>query len=289
MNAEDDVHRIVAYWKDGSSNALWGLGILAVGLVPLAASDPLSWLALLFWLVTALGAVILATGLLALVRPLPPELVLAPQGIFHDTGGGALRIPWSEVEGVDKFEQARTRRGYTTTYRSVMIVLSRDFYDTHIDLLSRWRLPSPDRTRAFHLEYEHYPVRLEEMLDPIRARWRAFGDEASPPAEQEAMFGREVIYAAGQETMKGLARSADVNHGSRAPGPWKKAAIAAGFGALLVLVGNLTGLWETQGQMEARLAREAWEARREEMNRQHRELIERRDRAFEDMSGRRFP
>lgn len=276
LHSAADPARIVEYRRGGAllSHLPWLLGLYALFLWGLAYStDP----TLPRW---ALWASFLALiGLTAFgawrCRPsAPPELLLAPQGLALRFNG-MIAVPWAMVRDVEtrSFAGSVPFRGRHAVHFAdvTMIRVPPGFLQAERDA-GRFGTFDPTTDWVIHpagggdwiaLHHESYGLTPPEVRGPVEARWRAYGDGSQPELPSRLpplrLGGFRPAHPLG--FMLGTAMSAT---------------------AILIILANLAGLWETRAQASAR----AWAERmaivspEEEALQRH---LQRRDEAFERM------
>jgi hypothetical protein len=146
-----------------------------------------------------------------------------------------------------------------------VIMLSKEFYDTHIFVDSRfkrgpgWNIIFKPREVQVQMALLHEPfsVSAQSLRQAVETRWKAFGAEAAGiAAAQQTSTDLTQIVADGARPSLSL--------------PWQLAKIIAPLIGIAVVGANLAGLWATQGQIKARAEQEvlaAWhKARQAEEN-----------------------
>jgi hypothetical protein len=212
-----------------------------------------------------------------------PGLVLSPQGLSLETAGwGVLQVPWSAIQAIE----SRSFEGFALRYRGrqsiafdnvTMIRLPTGFL--HAERAAGRFVPKgpavdwvvrPDAEGDWiALHHEPYSLTPAEVRAPVETRWQAFhGSDSPDPASLPPL------------RLGGFR--------PKNP-PLFRAGTAVGLVAILIVLSNIAGLWQTQEQARAR----AWAAQLEEMrarDRQlHREAEERHKRMLERFSQPGFP
>lgn len=290
--ATSDPARVVEYRPGGSM-----LGILPVVLILIAVA-----LAMLVFddggraFLPAVLLLVLMPGILLMDlwkhRPsAPPGLVLTPWGLGLATGGwGLLEVPWSAIGAIDtrSFEGfgLRVRGRNRTRFKDVtMIRLPEGFLAAEraagrfvpkgpsVDWVVR---PGPDGD-WIALHHEVYSLTPAEVRAPVEARWSAYRE--APPPEPTPEPTPEP--APGPALRMGGFRP-------RNPALFR-VGTAVGAVAVLVVLANMAGLWQTEAQTRARAWAERMEATRERDRALTREAEERHRRMFDRMSQPGFP
>lgn len=212
-----------------------------------------------------------------------PGLVLSPEGLALQTDGwGTLRLPWAAIQAIDTRDYEgfalRLRGRQRIGFRDVtMIRLPPGLLEAEraagrfaptgptVDWVVR---PEPDGT-WIALGHETYSLSPAEVRAPLEARWLAFRDRRAPPAASHLPPLRLGGFRPSNPPLFG-------------------AGMAAGVGAILVLLANLAGVWETRAQAEARAWAERFEAERAAERAAEAERQE-RWRAFDERMERAFP
>jgi len=213
----------------------------------------------------------------------PPGLVLTPFGLGLATGGwGVLEVPWSAIGAID----SRTFQGFALRYRGrnrtvfrdvTMIRLPQGFLAAEraagrfvpkgpsVDWVVR-----PDGDGDWiALHHEIYSLTPAEVRAPVEARWSAF--RQAPPQDP----------APGPALRLGGFRPKNP--------PLFQAGTAVGAVAILLVLANLAGLWQTEAQTRARAWAERMETTRARDRELTREAEERHRRMFDRMSQPGFP
>lgn len=212
-----------------------------------------------------------------------PGLVLAPEGLSLETGGwGTLRVPWAAVQAVD----TRDFEGYALRLRGRQRIVFRDVTMIRLPpgLLEAERAAGrfkptgptvdwvvrhePDGT-WIALGHEFHSLTPAEVRAPLEARWLAFRDRHAPPAASPLPPIRLGGFRPSNPPLFG-------------------AGMAAGVVAILAMLANLAGVWETRAQANSRAWAERYEAERATERAAEAERQE-RWRAFDERMERAFP
>lgn len=286
MSADRDIHRTVEYYGNPGrqfSFAAWSF-FMAMLCFLLSYRQP--DFAILGWVTLVIAAALFVWFLWCKVSPGKPVLLVWTQGIHYRLSGvGEFFIPWQEIRGIETATFSRGSGKRRVRFKDVTLVLVSDsFYQAEIHEPSAFRRgpywdaffrPAGDGV-GIALHHDKFSIAPRNVRGPIERRWQAFRDAPPPASRPQApvrpAFGREgaplvygtTIFASGRDT----------------------AMIAAPLLGGLVMLGNVTGVWETPGQATARVDQEAREARMEgerEYWRRHREAMEERDAKWEEM------
>jgi hypothetical protein len=271
---EPGVFQTLEYRRDASvvSALPYGLLLCLFGLFVLALDDDRPpQITIAATVVILAGLALIAGSLARRFRPSPPVFVLSPQGIRYQISQARdVLIPWSEIRGVDSVDIPVSNRSIirpgTITLRDVtVIMLSKEFYDTHIFVDSRfkrgarWNIIFKPRRAQVQMALLHEPFSLsaQSLRQAVETRWKAFGAEAAgAAAAQPTSADLPQVVAAGARPSLSL--------------PWQLAKIIAPLIGIAIVGANLAGLWATQGQVKARAEQEvlaAWhKARQAEEN-----------------------
>lgn len=279
--ATGDLARVVEYRPGGAMLGMlpWALILVAVAMAMLVF-DSSGGDAFL----PAVALLVLLPGFLVLdlwkLRPsAPPDLVLSPQGLTLTTAGwGVLRAPWPAIQAID----SRSFEGFALRYRGrqkitfhdvTMIRLPRGFLDGEREAgrfapegpTVNWVVRPDADGDWIALHHETFSLTPAELRGPVEARWRAFrrGEAPAPAPSPPLRLG-----------------------GFRPKRPSLfKVGTGAGLIAILVVLANMAGLWETQAQANARAWADKLEAMREE-DRAWRREQDARDERFRQMFDR---
>ena len=230
---------------------------------------------------------LLALGLLVRRAAAPAALILAPEGLalrFH----GVLTVPWSAIRAIEtrSFEgfMLRLRGRQRIGFKDVTMIRLPPGYLEQAEAAGQidpggptldWVLRRAEGGDWIALHHEDYGLTPAEVRTPVEARWTAFRNGPPPAASPQPPLrlggfrpARPALFALGT---------------------------IAGGAAILVLMANLAGLWETPAQAAARALDERLEAdraayRAEEAARQERQRdFERRMDDFERRMRETFP
>jgi hypothetical protein len=126
------------------------------------------------------------------LRPNPPLLTLSPAGLHSNISWlKDLTIPWYEVEHVGQLEHHHPGGIVARHPEMLAIAFSQDYYDREI-LPRRTFLSGRMWTAMFQprgarmqmlLPYPWFSISMQEMQQPVEARWKAFRelDAGTPP------------------------------------------------------------------------------------------------------------
>lgn len=132
--------------------------------------------------------------------PPRPILMLSTVGIsFHLPWLRDLLIPWREIQGVDALEIADPSGAVRRTDDATVVLVSKAFYDRHIEARVSSILPS---ARIFFpkgpsmqvlLPYPWFSIAPAHIREPVDARWKAFRHvpptDAKPTSEARQVYG----------------------------------------------------------------------------------------------------
>jgi len=197
-----DAHQTLAYSHSKMGRKFLELGLVCLGCgavvlyINTGAFSAYDWIMLVFSF--ALGAAMTLYGLVRWLRPATPLLLMSPAGLaIHIDFVKTIRIPWSEVRGVETVDITGEIRGTPVFLPGVTVVLvSRAFYDRHIHVRS-WILRGPGWDTNFipkgemvqvALHHEALPATAQELRTAVETRWRAFGG-AQPASVPRASSG----------------------------------------------------------------------------------------------------
>jgi hypothetical protein len=276
VNADQDVHQVLEYRTDASliRDLPYGLLLCLFGLFVLTLDDepPVGIIGAAAVIVAA-GLGLTAFALARCFRPGKPLFVLSPAGIrYRMSRTRAILIPWREIKGVDIVDITYRRwviRGpsWATVRNVTVILLSKEFYDSHIlirSLLRRgpvWNFvfqrKGPLIQMAMHPDI--VSERSQVLREAIEARWQAFRDQPGEPpsraAGHVAPAGAGVPWGPSLESTPG---AVVVGARPKAWPAWDAVKVIVPLIALVVVVANLLGLWATVGQIKARGERKAY-------------------------------
>jgi hypothetical protein len=245
-------------------------------------------------LALALGLGVIVVALRARYRPGKPVFTLSPAGIQHRWVRQVL-IPWHEVQAVERADIV-TRlfnpvwlfsSGSTLMYRRALhadvtvIVVSRRFYDAMLHVKSFWLrgpgwngnfIPHGDTVQVA-LHHELVAADRQQLRQAVTRRWLAFRDR---PA------GKAIGIVPGGSPRRPAQVVAMGDDPQTLP-LFQRLQIAVLLAGIAAAGANLAGLWQLDGQGQARLARaKALEDRRAREVAQKRALEEETRRAEED-------
>lgn len=205
------------------------------------------------WILLALLPLGLALGLWRSRISGPPYLILTPQGLALNTGGwGVLALPWAAIRAID----TRSFEGYALRYRGrqqiafkdvTMIQLAPGVLEAEraaghfvprgpsVDWVVR---PGPDGD-WIALHHEFVGLTPAELRAPVEARWQVFRDNPAPADASPLPPLRLGGFRPRHPSLFNLGT-------------------ATGAIAIIILLANLAGIWETPSQASAR----AWAERR---------------------------
>lgn len=225
-------------------------------------------------------------------NPSKPRLELSPKGVlFRRPGAKDLHIPWREITAVETIDiEGSILARRSADYDVTAVRISRGFYDRNIHLPSGlqrgpgWRrtfiVDDTDAKIALH----HVPlgVPAQEIREAVEMRWRAFNPDAAKAADDASIRARTASGGGGRSVQAPpatftLARA------------WTAAKIAVVAALLAVVLANLLGYWETDGQRASRIEREKWQEQQriwEEEDRRSEEERRKRDQEWKEFWNR---
>lgn len=260
QEATGDPGRVVEYRTGGTVfNALPVYLILfAVALAMVIFGTRSSDGTLAAWILVAILPLGLALGVWRSRIHAGPVLTLTPEGLDLRTGGwGILSVPWAEIRAVD----TRSFEGFALRYRGRQAIAFKDV--TMIELAPGlledereagrfvprgpsvdWVVrPGPDGD-WIALHHEFVGLTAAEIRAPVEARWQAFRASTADPDVSPHPPLRLGGFRPRHPTLF-------------------KLGTATGAIAILILLANLAGIWETRSQSSARLSAERWAAEAE--------------------------
>lgn len=245
-------------------------------------------------LALALGLGVIVVALRARYRPGKPVFTLSPAGIQHRWVRQVL-IPWHEVQAVERADIV-TRlfnpvwlfsSGSTLMYRRALhadvtvIVVSRRFYDAMLHVKSFWLrgpgwngnfIPHGDTVQVA-LHHELVAADRQQLRRAVTRRWLAFRDRPAGKA----------IGIVPDASPRRPAQVVAMGDDPQTLPLFQRLQIAVLLAGIAAAGANLAGLWQLDGQGQARLARaKALEDRRAREVAQKRALEEETRRADED-------
>ena len=296
-----DLDRTLEYRITTSVARLFPTGLLLIfiGLALLVLADandkPVSLGHYLFIaLAVTLGLGVIAVALRSRYRPGKPVFMLSPAGIHHRWVRQVL-IPWHEVQAVERADIV-TRlfnpvwlfsSGSTLMYRHslhsdvTVIVVSRRFYDAMLHVKSFWLrgpgwngnfIPHGDTVQVA-LHHELVAADRQQLRQAVTRRWLAFRDRPAGKAIRIVPDG----------SLRRPAEVVAMGDDPRTISLFLRLQIAVLLAGIAAAGANLAGLWQLDGQGEARLARaKTLEDRRGREEARKRALEEETRRADED-------
>lgn len=282
-----DLYRTVAYRADRIflvhlPTALF-IGLL--GLTMLAFSDDADTKHFV-----AAGALIAAClawigfGLYRRGQPSQPVIELSPIGLLlRISHVKQVRIPWREISDVESVSGFSI---YPRMFRyrdEPAISVSRSFYDRQIHPNSSV-MQGPDRAHTFRVEKdiaritfftEGLDVSKAELRQAVEARWKAFGSYQSSVEPGTSRPADPAPSGLSDKQSPGLGLASI----------WYGTKVAGLLAAIVVVLANALGYWQTDGQREARIAHETWQAQLrkwEDEEKQAAEERRKRDKEWDD-------
>lgn len=267
-----DLEQVLEYRSDAVEvRSGWvGAGFLGLGFA-IVALDPGAWAG---WLTTAFGLAWLGYVLWRFTTPGKPVFTLTPGGVrYRVPMVKEFLLPWHAIEAVESREIVAwnwaSRIPHRVRFADVTtLVVGRDVYDRDIHVEAPFlRGPSWDATfqvdgdRArVALHHELVSVDAEGLRQAVEARWRAFRERTAAAATVAPAPRVEVARPPSLEA-SAPAPDSDALPEAVVAGwfeltPRRLAAFLAGLAALLAVVTNVAGLWETPGQEARRLGEE---------------------------------
>ncbi len=182
-----DVNRTLSYGKEKHSvrhAAFFAFG-LALGIFSLWTG--LSDLFLPGLILAIISGPALAFYLYRVAIPGIPFLVLSPDAILMLIDGvKQVKIPWSEVHGVDSITVTSEFKGPVIHPDVTVFLVTRDFYNRHLHVDS-YLLQGPNWDAYFipkggmmqvALHHSILPATAQELREAVETRWKAFGKRA---------------------------------------------------------------------------------------------------------------
>jgi hypothetical protein len=186
--ALDDVNRVLTFGREklAQKQLLFAAIAAGVGIIGVLVADDDAQLNYVAWGLIVFGVGFAGWEFSKTTGKQKPLLVLSPEGLYvHIEGAKEFTIPWSEVRGVD----AITIEGFRgAVFDNVTVVLvSQAFYDRviHVDSFFRrgpgWDQYFIPRDGMVQVALHHafLPVKAEDLLAAVEARYRAFGQPAA--------------------------------------------------------------------------------------------------------------
>lgn len=273
----------------------------------------------IFGLVLCLVAGFAVIGVALWTRSSPgkPLFALTPAGIRYRVPlVKEVLIPWREVQGVDTIDvhtatwsmnwHTRVPRRIPLTFRNVTVILvSRQFYDTHLHIKSfflrgpGWNanfLPKGDLMQvAFH--HELLSVDPQALRLAVETRWLAFRNDPPPPRTSVPSIGAVGAIDPPARSARG-GKTFVMGDDPRAITRWEATKIALPLIGIIAVLTNMAALWNMPGQAEerekfakVRAERKYWDDRmkqiREETKRRDAEQKQRRQ-ELDDLMRRTF-
>lgn len=175
----------------------------------------------------------------------PPELLLAPQGLALRFNG-VIAVPWSLIDAIE----TRSFEGFMFRYRGrnrvrfddvTMIRVPRGFLQAErdagrfgtFDPTTDWVIRPAGAGDWIALHHEIYGLTPAEIRGPVEARWRAHAEGRMPQAASPLPPLR----------LGGFRPARPVGY---------RLGTAAAASAIVIILANLVGIWETRGQAESR-------------------------------------
>lgn len=270
-----NLHKTLAY---SSANVLAGLlptGLLLIliGLAILILVDTSSkqaqWddrIVIILCLFTGVAVVVFA--LWTRTRTAKPLFTLSPAGItYRIPWVRQVLVPWSEIEAVNSIDIVTKlwspawlflsfphRMYMITVHLDVTVVLvSRPFYDKHIFVDSYFRrgpgwvatfIPNGEQVQIA-LHHDLVSVERSVLRQAVKSRWLAFRDQT---AEAQAAENAAASPGARPDVVA-------MGHGPRRLSRFQVVQIAVLLAGIAGALANVAGLWQLEGQGEARQAR----------------------------------
>lgn len=244
-------------------------------------------------------------------HPGKPLYVLAPAGItIRIPWVKEFVIPWSEINSLDSTEISAwvpsSRLGQTVEFKDVTVAcVSEDFYKRVIYVANPlirgpgWKnsFVSKPPNVAVAIHHELLSLPSKDLRKAIELRWRAFRNQAPQFAAAGPPLPRDGAAAAARSAIKTkrslFARRPAAASGGLTPIPlvnsrWEAIKIILPLAGIVVVLANMTGLWQTAGQQSDRIEREKWAAQahqdaeeRQSRNKQWDDFKTEMDRAFD--------
>ncbi|MBU4527900.1 MAG: hypothetical protein KUA43_12840 [Hoeflea sp.] len=256
-SATSEPGRVVEYRAGGTMfNALpIYLILFAVALAMVIFGARSSEGRLAAWILLVLLPLGLALGLWRSRTSGPPYLILTPQGLELRTGGwGVLALPWAAIRAIE----TRSFEGFALRYRGRQRIAFKDV--TMIELAPGvlaaerdagrfvprgpsvdWVVRPGEDSDWIALHHEFVGLTPAEIRGPVEARWQAFRDNPAPADTCPLPPLRLGGFRPRHPSLFNLGT-------------------AAGAFAIVILLANLAGLWETRSQAGARAWAERWAA-----------------------------
>lgn len=264
------LHRLSRTTSSIGQTAFWIIAILAFIFLPARTSTGgvgraftsvfLGWLLLLLgvvWVVYVVGRHM--AGSRATLR-------LEPAGIrMHAPGLEEFRIPWTEVQSVEKIDIASTSwwtvRSYLMIFHDVTaITISKDFYDRSLHVRSAF-MRGPGWESVFiekgpvvqmALHHDMFAIAPEAIRIPVEARWKAYRDQPSPlPQSGTVSHSQPIVYGRWSLPLTW----------------WQTTKFVVPIAGMLAIAANVAGVWDTPS-LRANRAEQAEALARHEAKRQ---------------------
>lgn len=269
-----------------------GFLLIFLGLLILVLADPAPfWTMIPAALCVAFGIFVVALALWKRVNHGKPLYVLSPDGIeYRIPGIKTLRIPWSEIRGIDTIDvEARYwsfwdfQYGFqiipnrkVVTYPNVTVVqVSREFYDRRMTVPRLlligpgWRANFIPKDALVQVALHHDLVSVEPrpLCEAIEARWIAFRDRPGKPSVPGVTMGQGRATVAAKPAVARAASASTVvamGENPQTVSRWRVMASAVLLVGIAILLANLAGLWDLPGQDKVREVRVKERARQKD-------------------------
>ena len=180
------------------------------------------------------------------LRPERPMVSLSPDGVrLHISWLKGLLIPWHEIERVGHLEHVLPGGTVSRHPGAVVVEISHDFYERHIlprrtflsgqlwSSMFQPRNPQSDAQKGGQMQmllpYTWFSISLEEMRQPIEARWNAFRERS---ADAPSQASNEPPLRMSAWSLGTLPR-------------WQQLSFAVPMACALLMLSHFGGLWDT--------------------------------------------